>query len=84
VHVSVPGPAPLSHRTALSPVFEMAVTSSRYPDVFYLVTLLADGTWSCTCQGYRYGARLDRLCRHVDQAQEKYERSRTLAGILGP
>jgi hypothetical protein len=84
VHVSVPGPAPLSHRVALGPVFEMAVSSSRYPDIVYLVTLLADGTWSCQCPGYGYGARLDGLCKHVDQAQEQYEQSRTLAGILGP
>lgn len=73
---------PVPHRAALAPAFESCVTSSRYPDVSYTVSLLAGGTWACTCRGYGYGARADGECRHIDIVREERERRLTLAFLL--
>jgi len=70
------------HRTSLAPVFEARVTSARYPDVSYAVSLLADGTWTCECRGFGYGARADGECRHIDAGREERERRLTLAFLL--
>jgi hypothetical protein len=73
---------PVPHRMALAPVHERLVTSSRYPDVSYRVALLADGTWTCDCRGYGYGARADGECRHIDWARGERDRRLTLAFLL--
>jgi hypothetical protein len=83
VRVSVSGSPPsASHRVSLGLVFEATVPSSRNPEIFYRVALLGDGSWACSCPGFANGRRKDRLCRHVDQVREAYERSFTLAGLL--
>lgn len=71
-----------SHRVALAPVWEHCVRSARYSDTEYLVRLLPDGSWTCTCSAYSYGSRLDGECRHIDIAREERERQRTLAFLL--
>lgn len=73
---------PIPHRAVLDVAFEGYVTSSRYPDVEYRVTLLPDGIWACTCRGYGYGARADGQCRHIDFVREERERRLTLAFLL--
>ena len=73
---------PVPHRASLTPAFERYVTSSRYPDVEYRVSLLADGTWACTCSAYGYGSRPDGECRHIDAVREERERRMTLAFLL--
>ena len=45
------------------------VTSDTWPDVDYTVTRTPDGHWGCDCPGFRYGARADGLCKHVDRVQ---------------
>lgn len=73
---------PVPHRMALTAVFEGYVTSSRYSGTEYKVCLLADGTWTCTCNGYGYAARSDGLCKHIDFARGERERRMTLAFLL--
>lgn len=73
---------PVPHRAVLAPAFECLVPSSRYADVAYRVCLLADGTWTCECRGYGYGARADGECRHIDAGREERERRLTLAFLL--
>lgn len=70
------------HRIALTAVFERYVRSSRYPDTEYHVSLLADGTWTCSCSAYGYGSRSDGQCRHIDAVKEEHERRLTLAFLL--
>jgi hypothetical protein len=64
-------------------LFAAEVPSAREKDLFYRVALFADGIWTCTCPGYRYEARADKRCRHIDLVREARELSLTLAGILG-
>jgi hypothetical protein len=80
--VSVRAGQPVPHRAVLAPVFETRVVSSRYPDVSYPVSLLGDGTWTCACRGYGYGARSDGECRHIDTGREERGRLMTLAFLL--
>jgi len=82
MRVSVLAVQPVPHRTALAPAWEFSVRSARYDDTDYLVRLLADGTWTCTCSAYSYGSRLDGQCRHIDVAREERERRMTLAFLL--
>lgn len=49
------------------PEVRALVPSSRGAGA-YVVTRDENGFWACTCPGFSYGARGDRLCRHVDQA----------------
>jgi hypothetical protein len=56
--------------------------SVRDPGLRYQVTLLADGTWTCSCPGFAYRQRKDGGCRNIDEAREKYEYSRSLAFLL--
>lgn len=72
------------HRGSMGVVLEREVPSSSDPELTYFVRLHADGRWSCSCRGYRYTARDDGLCKHIDQEQEEYESARelTFAAIL--
>jgi hypothetical protein len=63
--------------------FEAEVPSARDPELIYRVSRLADGTWMCSCRGFRYQARSDGLCRHIDGEQERRARAGTLAFLLG-
>jgi hypothetical protein len=82
VRVSVRVAQPVPHRAPLAPAWEFSVRSARYADTEYLVRLLPDGTWACTCSAYAYGSRLDGECRHIDTAREERERRMTLAFLL--
>ncbi len=82
MRISVLAGQSVPHRGVLAPAWEHSVPSSRYDDIVYRVSLLADGTWTCTCSGYRYGARADGQCRHIDIAREERERRMTLAFLL--
>lgn len=62
------------------PVAEVA--SASEPGVFHQVSRLPDGSWECDCRGYRYGARSDGLCRHIDGEREKREWFAALAFLL--
>lgn len=72
------------HQVRLVPEFETRVASSGDPGFFYEVTLLSDGSWECdaACLGFRYAARDDGLCKHIDQARREYEYRFSLAAIL--
>jgi hypothetical protein len=48
------------------PEIRVLVPSSRGAGV-YVVTRDENGFWACTCPGFSYSARDDRLCRHIDQ-----------------
>jgi hypothetical protein len=82
VRVSVGLSARPPHRLRLVPEFEARVPSASDPGLFYTVTLLSDGTWECDCPGWRYAARDDGLCKHVDQVRQEYEYLCSLAAIL--
>jgi hypothetical protein len=82
VRVSVLAVPPVPHRVRLAPVWELRVRSASYSDTEYLVRLLPDGTWACTCSAYGYGSRMDGECRHIDIAREECERRMTLAFLL--
>jgi hypothetical protein len=71
-------------RVSLRPKVMVRVTSSRYPDQQYLVTLHQDGTWSCDekCPAYRHGSRADGQCRHIDQVREAVLQAALLADAL--
>lgn len=72
------------HRASPGCVFEAEVASGREEGLSYTVRLYGDGRWECTCPGFRYGARADSLCRHVDQVKADRERLVTFAVIMGP
>jgi hypothetical protein len=82
MRVSVSAGLPAPHRAPLAPGWTFFVPSARYDDIRYEVSLLADGTWSCTCKAFQHGSRLDRECRHIDIAREERERRLTLAFLL--
>jgi hypothetical protein len=82
VHVSVSGPDRPLYLASLTVVFEAGMPSAREPGLVYRVTLHADGTWQCSCPGFRYNSRLDGLCKNIDFVSEQYELSRSLAGLL--
>lgn len=71
-----------SGRVRLGSVFDLAVQSSTWADTIYTVSRLADGSWVCECPGFMHGARMDRLCKHIDYGMTEYARRMSLAGIL--
>lgn len=52
--------------------YDWAVRSHRDPSVVWTVTLYPDGRWECECEGFRYHARADGLCRHIDEIQARW------------
>lgn len=83
MHVSASLEKPArSGRTGLGVTYTARVASSRNPAEFYDVRQMADGTWSCTCRGYEYGARWDGMCRHVDQVRAAQSEPVSLALLL--
>lgn len=62
--------------------YEAESFSVRDPGLRYRVTLLADGTWTCSCPGFAYRRRKDGGCRNIDEVRGKYEYSRSLAFLL--
>jgi hypothetical protein len=77
VHVSIGVP----DRTAPGADIEWHFPSARDPGTIHVVTLHADGSWSCTCPGFRYARRADTLCKNIDAALEA-DRPLTVAGVL--
>lgn len=73
-----------AHRAVAGIVFETDIPSSREEDLSYRVRLAGDGSWECSCPGFRYGARADRLCKHVDTVKAARERPVTFAVIMEP
>lgn len=47
-------------------LYEIEVPSKSRPGLSYDVRQLADGSWECSCPGFRYQAREDGLCTHLD------------------
>lgn len=47
-------------------LYAIEVPSNSTAGMFYDVRQLADGTWECSCPGFRYQARADGLCAHLD------------------
>jgi hypothetical protein len=64
------------------PVLVAEVPSARSPGLAYRVSILADGSWACTCPGFGYQSRADGLCRHIDEVREASERTCSLAFLL--
>jgi len=63
-------------------LFEVEVPSRSKAGVTYDVRQLADGTWECSCPGFRYQARADGLCAHIDEVLPMTEVIRFLAEVL--
>lgn len=63
-------------------LYEVEVPSRSKPGFTYDVRQLADGTWECKCPGFRYQARHDGLCAHVDDAMMMAAVIRFLAEIM--
>ena len=61
---------------------EAEVPSGSEPGLCHLVTRLPDGTLECSCAGFRYQARSDGLCRHIDDVTAAGQRDRSLAEVL--
>jgi len=62
----------------------VTVPSASQPDIWYTLTLFADGIVSCSCKGYHYRGN----CRHVreeaDRATRWNSRTCTQCGASGP
>jgi hypothetical protein len=82
VRVAVLGSPPEPHRPFYEVPATWLVPSASDPGTKYTVTRHGDGTWECSCPGFRYGSRADGLCRHVDQKRAECEYLLTLAAIM--
>jgi hypothetical protein len=47
-------------------LYAIEVPSRTKAGLTYDVRQLADGTWECSCPGFRYQARADGVCAHLD------------------
>lgn len=72
-----PPPAP-----AFANLVEARVSSGRLEGVSYRVIQHADGSWECGCQGFTYGARADRLCKHIDEVRRGIEYAASFLALL--
>jgi hypothetical protein len=63
-------------------LYEIEVPSRRTPGMTYDVRLLTDGSWECSCPGFRYQARDDGLCAHIDDVMVMAAGIRFLAEIM--
>jgi hypothetical protein len=61
-------------------VCEQVLSSDK--STFYTVTQLADGSWTCECEGFLYQSRMDGCCRHIDEVREAKYGSRNAVGLL--
>jgi hypothetical protein len=61
---------------------ETEVPSGSEPGLFHTVTRLPDGNLECSCAGFRYQARADGLCRHIDDVTAAGRQPRYLAEVL--
>lgn len=61
---------------------ETEVLSGSEPGLCHTVTRAPDGSLECSCAGFRYQARADGLCRHIDEVTAARLRTRTLAEVL--
>lgn len=56
-----------------SGVLSWSSKSDTWPDVVYTTTRYPDGRWEDDCPGFRYGARPDGLCKHIDRWRAYWE-----------
>jgi hypothetical protein len=61
---------------------ETEVPSGSEAGLCHTVTRLPDGSLECSCAGFRYQARSDGLCRHIDDVNAAGQRTRCLAEVL--
>ena len=67
------GTSPSSAPLIGSGVLSWSSKSDTWADVTYTVTRTPDGRWECDCPGFRYQARADGLCKHVDRWRAYWE-----------
>jgi hypothetical protein len=59
----------------ISVIYRWSEASDSRPGVTHEVCLLSDGSMTCDCEGFMYGARADGLCRHIDRRKGRPERA---------
>lgn len=73
---------PAARRPVNGVLLETEIPSRRKAGLSYDVRQLADGSWECSCPGFRYQARGDGLCAHIDEVLKMIAGIRFLAEIL--
>lgn len=63
-------------------IAEWHFPSASEPGTVHVATRHIDGSWDCTCRGFRCGRRMDGLCLHLDESMAA-DRPLTLADVLG-
>lgn len=70
------------HQPVNGVLWSIEVPSRSTPGLSYDVRQLDDGTLECSCPGFRYQARSDGLCKHIDEVVPMIAGIRFLAEIM--